>query len=25
VRKSEFAPRELTRVFEPRHGQDCAC
>jgi glutaconate CoA-transferase subunit B len=25
VRKSEFSPRELTRVFEPHAGQDCAC
>jgi glutaconate CoA-transferase subunit B len=25
VRKSEFSPRELGRVFEPQAGQDCAC
>ena len=25
VRKSEFSPRELARVFEPAAGQDCAC
>jgi glutaconate CoA-transferase, subunit B len=25
VRKSEFSPRELTRVFRPHAGQDCAC
>jgi glutaconate CoA-transferase subunit B len=25
VRKSEFSPRELTRVFEQDVGQDCAC
>ena len=25
VRKSEFSARELTRVFESGHGQDCGC
>jgi glutaconate CoA-transferase subunit B len=25
VRKSEFSPRELTRLFRPHAGQDCAC
>ena len=25
VRKSEFSPRELSRVFEHGGGQDCAC
>jgi glutaconate CoA-transferase subunit B len=25
VRRSEFSARELARVFEPGHGQDCGC
>jgi glutaconate CoA-transferase, subunit B len=25
VRKSEFSPRELSRVFSPHTGPDCAC